>query len=147
MRINDWSSDVCSSDLSTEAPYNDRPKLLASYPMSQKQWIAGINAVSAAIEHDADNVREVLIEAGAKNPRLAEIESNARRFGLDARRVNQQALAGVVGNLRHQGVVARSASANTWREEELQGLVLVAAGSAPWRHLAGEQAPHHPHAR
>src|SRR3546814_8681445 len=92
MRINDWSSDVCSSDLSTEAPYNDRPNLLASDPMSQKQWIAGINAVSAAIEHDADNVREVLLEAGAKNPRLAEIESNARRFGIDVRRVNQQAL-------------------------------------------------------
>ncbi|MDQ3229219.1 MAG: 23S rRNA (guanosine(2251)-2'-O)-methyltransferase RlmB, partial [Pseudomonadota bacterium] len=29
-------------------------------------WIAGINAVASAIEHDADNVREILIEAGAK---------------------------------------------------------------------------------
>ena len=31
------------------------------------------------IEHDADNVREVLLEAGAKNPRIVEIEGNARR--------------------------------------------------------------------
>ena len=51
--------------------------------MSQKQWIAGINAVSAALEHDAEHVREVLIEAGAKNPRLTEIESNARRLDID----------------------------------------------------------------
>ena len=110
--------------------------------MSQKQWIAGINAVSAAIEHDADNVREVLIEAGAKNPRLAEIESNARRFGIDARRVNQQALAGVVGNLRHQGVVARYAAAKTWSEDELQGLVEAAEGRALVLLLDGVQDPH-----
>ena len=110
--------------------------------MTQKQWIAGINAVSAAIEHDADNVREVLIEAGAKNPRLAEIESNARRFGIDARRVNQQALAGVVGNLRHQGVVARYAAAKTWSEDELQGLVEAAEGRALVLLLDGVQDPH-----
>ena len=30
----------------------------------QSPWIAGINAVAAALEHDADNVREVLVEAG-----------------------------------------------------------------------------------
>jgi len=110
--------------------------------MSQKQWIAGINAVSAAIEHDADNVREVLIEAGARNPRLAEIESNARRFGIDARRVNQQALAGVVGNLRHQGVVARYAAAKTWSEDDLQGLVEAAEGRALVLLLDGVQDPH-----
>ncbi|GAB2619730.1 23S rRNA (guanosine(2251)-2'-O)-methyltransferase RlmB [Novilysobacter erysipheiresistens] len=110
--------------------------------MSQKQWIAGINAVSAAIEHDADNVREVLIEAGAKNPRLAEIESNARRFGIDVRRVNQQALAGVVGNLRHQGVVARYAAAKTWSEDDLQGLVEAAEGRALVLLLDGVQDPH-----
>ena len=37
-------------------------------------WIVGINAVASAVEHDAEHVREVLIEAGAKNPRLTEIE-------------------------------------------------------------------------
>ena len=51
------------------------------------QWIAGINAVASAVEHDAGNVREVLVEAGAKNPRLVEIEGNARRMGIDVRKV------------------------------------------------------------
>ena len=41
----------------------------------QSPWIAGINAVAAALEHDADNVREVLVEAGAKNTRVADIET------------------------------------------------------------------------
>ncbi|MBB1089362.1 23S rRNA (guanosine(2251)-2'-O)-methyltransferase RlmB [Lysobacter sp. SG-8] len=108
----------------------------------QNQWIAGINAVSAAVEHDADNVREVLLEAGAKNPRIAEIESNARRRGIDVRRVAQQALDGVAGGLRHQGACARYAAARTWDESELQGLVEAAGGRALVLVLDGVQDPH-----
>ena len=110
--------------------------------MSQKQWIAGINAVAAAIEHDAGNVREVMIEAGAKNPRLVEIEENARRRDIDVRRVATQALDGVTGNLRHQGVAARYAAAKTWDEDELPGLVEAASGKALVLVLDGVQDPH-----
>lgn len=110
--------------------------------MSQKQWIAGINAVTAALEHDAANVREVLIEAGAKNPRLTEIEANARRLDIDVRRVNTQALDGVVGGLRHQGVVARYAAVKTWNENELEELVAAADGRALLVILDGVQDPH-----
>ena len=110
--------------------------------MSTKQWIAGINAVSAAVEHDAENVREVLIEAGAKNPRLVEIETAARRKDIDVRRVATQALDGVVGTLRHQGVVARYAAAKTYSENDLQGLVEAAEGKALVLVLDGVQDPH-----
>lgn len=110
--------------------------------MSQKQWIAGINAVAAALDHDADHVREVLIEAGAKNPRLTEIETTARRLEIDVRRVNEQALAGIVGGLRHQGVVARYAAAKTWNEDELETLVEAAEGRALLLLLDGVQDPH-----
>ena len=106
------------------------------------QWIAGINAVASAVEHDAGNVREVLVEAGAKNPRLVEIEGNARRMGIDVRRVAQQALDGVAGGLRHQGVAARYAAAKTWDEHELPGLVEAAAGRALVLVLDGVQDPH-----
>ncbi|HJW47451.1 MAG TPA: 23S rRNA (guanosine(2251)-2'-O)-methyltransferase RlmB [Lysobacter sp.] len=110
--------------------------------MSTKQWIAGINAVSAAVEHDAENVREVLIEAGAKNPRVTEIETAARRKDIDVRRVATQALEGVVGNLRHQGVVARYAAAKTYSENDLQGLIEAAEGKALVLVLDGVQDPH-----
>ena len=106
------------------------------------QWIAGINAVAAAVEHDADNVREVLLEAGAKNPRIVEIEGNARRRGIDVRRVAQQALDGVAGGLRHQGAVARYAAAKTWDEDALPGLVEDAGGKALLLVLDGVQDPH-----
>ena len=79
------------------------PKPYNAAMSNSSQWIAGINAVASALEHDAGNVREVLVEAGGRNARLAEIESQARRFGIDVRRVAQQALDGVAGGLRHRG--------------------------------------------
>ena len=108
----------------------------------QNQWIVGINAVAAAVEHDAENVREVLLEAGAKNPRIVEIESAARRRDIDVRRVNQQALDGVAGGLRHQGAAARYAAAKTWDENELEGLIEAAEGKALLLVLDGVQDPH-----
>jgi len=108
----------------------------------QNQWIVGVNAVASSVENDADNVREVLIEAGSKNPRLTEIEAQARRKGIDVRRVNAQALDGVGGQVRHQGVAARYAVARLWAENELAGLVEAAAGRALVLILDGVQDPH-----
>lgn len=112
-------------------------------PMSkQNQWIAGINAVASAIENDADNVREVLLEGGSKNSRITEIEENARRKGIEVRRVNTQALDGVGGSVRHQGAVARYAAAKTWDESELPALIEAAEGKALVLVLDGVQDPH-----
>jgi 23S rRNA (guanosine2251-2'-O)-methyltransferase len=108
----------------------------------QNQWIVGINAVAAAVEHDAGNVREVLVEAGGKNPRLTEIEQSARRRDIDVRRVAQQALDGVAGGVRHQGVAARYAAAKTWNEDDLADLVEQAGGRALLLVLDGVQDPH-----
>ncbi|WP_115527514.1 MULTISPECIES: 23S rRNA (guanosine(2251)-2'-O)-methyltransferase RlmB [Xanthomonas] len=108
----------------------------------QNQWIVGVNAVASSVENDADNVREVLIEAGSKNPRLTEIEEQARRKGIDVRRVNTQALDGVGGQVRHQGIAARYAAARLWAENELEGLVEAAQGRALVLVLDGVQDPH-----
>jgi 23S rRNA (guanosine2251-2'-O)-methyltransferase len=108
----------------------------------QNQWIVGVNAVASAIDNDADNVREVLVEGGSKNPRLTEIEENARRKDIEVRRVTAQALSGVAGSLRHQGVAARYAAARTWDEGELPALVEAAEGKALVLVLDGVQDPH-----
>lgn len=105
-------------------------------------WVAGINAVSAAVMHDAEHVREVLLEAGAKNPRIAEIETNARRAGVEVRRVSQQALDGVAGGLRHQGAAARYEAAKTLDESALPELIEAAQGRALLLVLDGVQDPH-----
>src|SRR3546814_17476981 len=112
MRISDWSSDVCSSDLT-----NEQLRIMSK----ENQWIVGINAVAAAVEHDAGNVREVPPEAGAKNPRIAEIETSARRKDIDVRPVAQNAIAGVACRLRPQGAATRYPRPHTWHEEALTG--------------------------
>jgi 23S rRNA (guanosine2251-2'-O)-methyltransferase len=118
----------------------ENPKPDARKPATQ--WIAGINAVSAAIEHDAGNVREVLLEAGSRNPRITEIEAGARRQGVEVRRLAVKALDGVAGGLRHQGVVARYDAARTWSENDLPDLVAAADGKSLLLVLDGVQDPH-----
>ena len=105
-------------------------------------WIAGINAVSSALEHDSSHVLEVLIEAGGKNPRLTEIEETARRREISVRRIALQALDGVAGGLRHQGVIARYEAPKQPQEAELPALVEAAEGKALLLVLDGVQDPH-----
>jgi 23S rRNA (guanosine2251-2'-O)-methyltransferase len=105
-------------------------------------WIAGINAVASALEHDVEHVREVLLEAGAKNPRITEIEETARRRDVSVRRVALQALEGIAGGLRHQGAIARYEAPKATDEKELPALVEAAAGRALVLVLDGVQDPH-----
>ena len=81
-----WTAGASARKRSTKRPGHGCKRSLASSTLARfsaqnarmskdSQWIAGINAVAAAIAHDADNVREVLLEAGAQNPRIGEIES------------------------------------------------------------------------
>ena len=108
----------------------------------QDQWIVGINAVTAAVEHDVENVAEILIEAGSKNARLQELDAQAQRFGLNVRKVTQQALDGVAGKLRHQGVAARYRAAKVYEESQLSELIDAANGAAFILVLDGVQDPH-----
>jgi 23S rRNA (guanosine2251-2'-O)-methyltransferase len=110
--------------------------------VQSKGWVAGINAVASALEYDAEHVREVLIEAGQKNPRLTEIEERARQLEVPVRKVNAQAIGGVAGDLRHQGVVARYEAARATSEAELVPLVEAAGGKALVLVLDGVQDPH-----
>lgn len=105
-------------------------------------WVVGINAVASALEHDVEHVREVLLEAGARNPRLAEIEETARRRDVPVRRVPLQSLEGIAGGLRHQGAIARYEAPRTHDEKDLAGLVEAAEGKALVLALDGVQDPH-----
>lgn len=110
--------------------------------MSKGSWIAGINAVASALQHDLANVSEVLIEAGSKNPRLVEIEETARRHEISVRRVALQALDGIAGGLRHQGAIARYQAPKAVEESALPELLEAAAGKALFLVLDGVQDPH-----
>lgn len=107
-----------------------------------EDWIAGINAVAAALENDIANVREILIEARARNPRLIELSTIAQAAGIAVRNVGTDALERISGGVRHQGIVAQYAAAKSYDENDLEGLIEAAAGAPLLLVLDGVQDPH-----
>ena len=106
------------------------------------QWVVGINAVAAALENDAVNVRELLIEARARNPRLQEIADAARAAGIAVRTVPSDALEKISGGNRHQGVAASYAASRTFDEHDIDALLEAAVGPPLLLILDGVQDPH-----
>lgn len=106
------------------------------------EWVVGINAVAAALENDAGNVREVLVEARARNPRLQEIAEAARAAGISVRTVPGDALEKLSSGNRHQGVAANYAASKHYDEHDLESLLAAATGPALLLILDGVQDPH-----
>jgi len=111
-------------------------------PKPSAQWIFGIHAVAACLLNDPEHVRELWLQSDSKNPRLAEIATNAREHGLEVQLVSSQALDSVAGKLRHQGVAARYAAAQLRTMDELESLIGAANGQAVLLVLDGVQDPH-----
>jgi 23S rRNA (guanosine2251-2'-O)-methyltransferase len=88
-----------------------------------EQWLGGINAVAAALAESRAQVRELWIEARAKNPRLAELAESAKAAGIPVRQVAPDMLARAVPGLKHQGVVAQLAVAANLGEGDLDELL------------------------
>ncbi|MCX7556770.1 23S rRNA (guanosine(2251)-2'-O)-methyltransferase RlmB [Xanthomonadaceae bacterium JHOS43] len=106
-----------------------------------EHWIAGINAVASALENDPVNVREMMIEARARNPRLTELTELARAQGIAVRTVSPDVLERVSGGVRHQGIVAHYSAACSFDEDDLATLV-EAADTPFFLILDGVQDPH-----
>ncbi len=105
------------------------------------RWIAGINAAAAVLEHDAVGVLEVMVEARARNPRLAELADRARGEGIAVRSVGSEVLDRMSGGVRHQGIVVRCRAARSLGEDDLAAL-LDTVPRALLLILDGVQDPH-----
>ena len=106
-----------------------------------EQWIAGINAVAAALEHDSINVREVMLEARARNPRLTELADLAREQGISVQQAGSEVLERLSGGVRHQGIVAHYIAVKSHDENDLAAL-LEATPNPLILVLDGIQDPH-----
>ncbi len=87
------------------------------------RWIAGINAAAAALEHDGASVREVLLDAKARNPRLTELAQLARDQGIAVNSVGVAVLDRAAAGVRHQGIVVRSTPVRNLDEDDLDALL------------------------
>jgi 23S rRNA (guanosine2251-2'-O)-methyltransferase len=110
--------------------------------MSTETWIVGINPVEGALVNDVERVREVQIEQGSRNPRIAEIAEAARKAGVPVKTVSREAIEKTGGEARHQGVIARYESPPMRGENDLAELIEQAGGDALFLVLDGVTDPH-----
>lgn len=110
--------------------------------MSKTTWMVGINPVEGALSHDADRVRELRVERGARNPRVAELAARARSLGIAVTECARDQLERVADGARHQGVAASYAAPEALDERDLDKLVEAAGGQALFLVLDGVTDPH-----
>ncbi|HJU25668.1 MAG TPA: RNA methyltransferase substrate-binding domain-containing protein, partial [Rhodanobacteraceae bacterium] len=105
-------------------------------------WIVGINPVEGALANDPSRVREVLIEQGARNPRLQALGNEAKRLGIRVHARPRAALDQLAGQARHQGVAASYEAPPPLAEHDLPTLVENAGNEALFLVLDGVTDPH-----
>lgn len=107
--------------------------------MAQEEWIGGVHAVEALLQHSPERVKRLQIARAASNPRIQAILQRARTLSLPVESVRPETLDRLAGELRHQGVVA-FARPRQWLSE--QDLPAEAAAEDLWLILDGVTDPH-----
>ncbi|KGI77340.1 23S rRNA (guanosine(2251)-2'-O)-methyltransferase RlmB [Oleiagrimonas soli] len=110
--------------------------------MSNTTWIVGINPVDGALDNDAERVRELRIERGARNARVAELAARARKQGIAVTECARDQLDRVADGARHQGVAASYAAPEPLGEQELAEMAEQAGPGALFLVLDGVTDPH-----
>lgn len=72
---------------------------------SNQNWIIGIHAVTEALQQNADNLAQLLLQADRKDQRLNAIRELAQQVGVPVTELRKQELDRQVGG-SHQGVAA-----------------------------------------
>lgn len=79
--------------------------------MADTRFIHGFHAVLAALRHSADGVSEIYIDAGRQDVRGRDLLKRAGDLGVRIVQADAKRLDGMAPPARHQGVVAKVASA------------------------------------
>jgi 23S rRNA (guanosine2251-2'-O)-methyltransferase len=105
-------------------------------------WIVGIHPVEGALANDPSRVREVLVEQGNHNPRVAELATEAKRLGVRVHARPRAMLDKVSGHARHQGIAAHYEVPAAKSEHDLAALLDAAGDTALFLVLDGVTDPH-----
>lgn len=107
-----------------------------------EHWIVGINPVAGALANDPSRVREVLVEQGVHNPRVAELAAEAKRLGVRVHARPRAMLDKISGHARHQGVAANYEVPAARSERGLAALLDAAGDDVLVLVLDGVTDPH-----
>lgn len=105
-----------------------------------ESWIVGINPVEGALANDPSRVRELLVEQGSRNSRVADLVSEAKRLGVRVHARPRAILDRISGHARHQGIAANYEVPAAKSEHDLADL--LDSESALFLVLDGVTDPH-----
>lgn len=106
------------------------------------QWLIGIHPVSSALASGKQGISRLLLAKEAHNPRVLELEEQARKQGIKVERSSRRELDRISEGERHQDVLAEFAATNTWAESDLPALLDRIEGTPLILVLDGVQDPH-----
>lgn len=86
---------------------------------SKRNLIYGLHAVSAALDRVPERVLELWIAQARDAPRVSDLKARAEQAGVHVHAVASDALAKLVGDVAHQGVVASMRPSKGWDEHDL----------------------------
>jgi 23S rRNA (guanosine2251-2'-O)-methyltransferase len=87
--------------------------------MKSVETIYGLHAVRSMLARYPERVRAVKFAERRDDPRTKEIEELARKGGRPVQRIDGRALAQMLGDVAHQGVVAEIDPLPPWTEDDL----------------------------
>ena len=109
--------------------------------MSALSQVFGIHAVRSLLQRSPQRVRRLLVDARRDDPRIRELLQLAQAAAIKAERTDAKAIAGRVGDVAHQGVLADVEPLPAWQEADLLE-ALTGARDPLVLLLDGVQDPH-----
>ncbi len=108
--------------------------------MAETRFIYGFHSVGAKLRQSADSVGEIFVLEARQDARVRDLLKLADTLGVRVRPVAAARLDGMVGHVRHQGVVARVEA--ILRQLKLEDVLDTLAEPALLLVLDGVQDPH-----
>jgi 23S rRNA (guanosine2251-2'-O)-methyltransferase len=109
--------------------------------MSAPALVYGLHAVRTLLQRSSGRLRRLQVDARRDDARLRELLQLAQQNGVKPERIDAKQIAGRLGDVAHQGVLAEVDPLPPWREDEL--LDAVGAAQDPLvLVLDGVQDPH-----
>jgi 23S rRNA (guanosine2251-2'-O)-methyltransferase len=109
---------------------------------TDEQLLIGIHAVTSALKTAAADVEWLRVLADSHNKRLLEVESMARKAGVEITRTTLSELDRLAAQQRHQGVIAGFKGSNIAAESRLESVLAAITGTPLILVLDGIQDPH-----
>jgi 23S rRNA (guanosine2251-2'-O)-methyltransferase len=110
--------------------------------MTKPNFVYGLHAIAALLEKNPQRVRQVFIQKGREDTRIAALRTLAQEFNISVQSVSRSHLDEWTENAVHQGIVAQVIAQTSLTETDLFSLLDQLQTAAFLLILDGVQDPH-----